>query len=235
MNSDKAVSIGLLATASIYVLYAMSIEVRTIGSFRQVGPTAKTVPIILGLALFVLAASLALSAFRHAAEEEETSSAIDGFLVIAMLILSVAYTFLLRYVGFILTTSVLLYLLVFLARARLRQDISTLALAVGLLINTALMVGIFWVNRYLALSLAHYGREAGVAILSSRFSLSAIGLIVTGAIVVALNVVLRRIGGKALSAKFAVALLVSISTTQILDIVFRQVFQVSLPFGLLAF
>ncbi len=266
MNSEKIVSLGLVVLSVLYLVFAGSIEERTIGNLAMTGPGSRTVPLVLGWALLALSVSLVIGAYRghdraSAAVEDRTSSpsvvggtsdgrtaeAADGAaagagarasrpdlgLVVTTIVLGILYVVLLRPIGFVPTTSVLLFVLVVRARLPLGARIRYGPLAVGAVLSTGVTVGVFLLSRWLMRWAARYGRTAGVALLSNRFLLVIAALLATGIFVFALLLFVRRFRRRARLADFGVAMVASLSTTQVLYLVFRQIFQVNLPPGLL--
>ena len=233
MNAEKSVALGLIATAVLYLIYASGISVKTISILTQSGLTPRTVPVILGISLLLLAALLALHAFRTPADAQATTGDMATGLVLWTVVLSTLYVLLIRPVGFIITTSSFLFILVSLGRMMYRVPIRPGRLVAGILLNGGLTVGLYWLNRVTHRGLLAAAKQTGSAFLSSPYLHVTVLLLLTGAIILLGFQLLKSAGTR--EDSWVTPAITALGTTQVLYLIFRQVFLVSLPNGLLQF
>lgn len=226
MSVERAVPLGLVILAVLYLVYAASIEHRVIGNLGQSGMTAQTVPYVLGAALLVCSVALTVQAFRRS---PQTTEAAPNLLVWLSILLSVTYVLLLRPVGFVVSTAGFVYLLVYLGSVeRLVPRVIPNALA-GLAGVTVAAVALHRLVALVTSGMARAGRELDNALLANRLVGATVGLALTALVLFGLLALARRLPEKYLAKHVPLSLLVSLGTTVGLYLIFRQVFQVNLP------
>lgn len=233
MNAEKSVALGLIVTAVLYLIYASGISVKTLSILTQSGLTPRTVPVVLGVSLLLLAALLALHAFRTPAGAQATTGDMATGLVLWTVVLSALYVLLIRPVGFIITTSSFLFILVSLGRMMYRVPVRPVRLLSGFILNALLAVGLYWLNRLIYRGLLGAARETGSALLGSPYLQVGILLLLTGGIILLGYQLLKSQSSH--EDSWVTPVITALGTTQVLYLIFRQVFLVSLPNGLLQF
>lgn len=223
-------------TAVVCILYSFSLEQRRmIGDEAGHDPGSRAMPLTAGV--LMLTAGL-YEVFKRSAERKPPKEAEDkpaSFLGLFLLTLgcSIGYIVLLEAVGFVLLTSIFLYLL-FSAYSRIQDEESRAITAYipGLLLTIIVTTAVYAVGRYLSRQLFYWGRSIGSAAASSRtatillFTLSS-GLLYAGLFAAAAMWSKRRPGRKGI----IMSVFLSAGTTLFLYIVFRMVFRVNFPAG----
>ena len=220
----------MTAVSALYLIYVLSSKSTTLVADAVGGdPGGKLLPIIMGV--FMLAGFLFITIKERPDEEPEEKGTVVLFLI--TLGISIAYVLLLKTVGFILMSAVLVFLLEYLYNTIDDKRTLTDGLAGGL--GTVVLTGgAYLLMRFITktlLRLAHTGA------LPELFSSSVFEGCISLVFVVALTVIFSLTICRVLKAKgkstVAKAFLITFATVLLLFVIFKQFFNVNLVPGLL--
>lgn len=231
----KKIKLFPLVMTVLSVLYTISTalsedfkyQVDTVGG----DPGGKILPLIMGGFLFL--GFLFITIKERPEGKKMDKETIVLFLV--TLFLSIAYVALIRQIGFVLVTSVLVYSLLYLYTT-IGEKRSIAQASIGGVATLAGTVGFYTLMRLISKSVIRMGRSGA---LPSFFGKSAGGACIALLFVVIVTVVLTLTLVKILSNKGfnrpAVAGIITFATVLFLYVVFKQFFQVNLAPGLIKY
>lgn len=196
-------------------------------------------PLVLSVFMFLVSTFLFLTDKPQSESRSSELGRDDLQLLVLTFIISIVYILMMRPLGFIICTVILLYTLVFFYQRHgiRKNDLSVWF--VGVIVSTLMMLGMYSIGRTITRFLFRISREnLNLAWIGSRsFTLFA----VLSAVIVLFVVILfvsrsffreNRAGDTINSAW--IACMVSVASTELLYIVFRQAFFVQLAQGLVA-
>jgi len=237
MTKRKPVPLFFVVLSLLYLIYAVTMEdSRMIGDEVGGDPGGKLLP--LALAIFMIVASLYLFLTDTVKGAPRKMGKPERSLFILTLALTIAYVLFNRSLGFILSTCCLLFCLCFAnSRGGLRRDELKLG-GLWLLLTLLFQVGLYSLGRYITRSLMFAGRSGAAPEWVGNIGFTAF---VTTAALAGICILLIFASRKPLSAEKAgaavhdawVSALVAVISTQLLFIVFRQLFFVGLTSGLI--
>lgn len=220
----------MTVVSALYVIYVLSsTDTALVADAVGGDPGGKLLPTIMGV--FMLAGFLYLTIKERPEEKREEKGTVVLFLI--TLGISVAYVLLLKTVGFILVSAVLVFLLEYLYNTidEKRSWADGLAGGLGTVVLTG---GAYLLMRFITKTLM---RLARTGVLPELFSSSVFEGGISLVFVIALTILFSLTVCRVLKAKgkgtVAKAFLVTFATVLLLFVVFKQFFNVNLAPGLL--
>lgn len=240
LRSRKPVPIAFMILSLLYFFYVIGS-----GSSRMIGdeiggdPGTMVLPLVLSVFMFLVSTFLFLTDKPQSESRSSELGRDDLQLLVLTFIISIVYILMMRTLGFIICTVILLYTLVFFYQRHgiRKNDLSVWF--VGVIVSTLMMLGMYSIGRTITRFLFRISREnLNLAWIGSRsFTL----FVVLSVVIVVFVVILfvsrsffreNRAGDTINSAW--IACMVSVASTELLYIVFRQAFFVQLAQGLVA-
>lgn len=232
-NTRIIIPIVFIFFSLLYIILSFSIEQRKmIGDETGWDPGSRAMPI--GIGFLMLGVSIYLFfKERKSGEEEITLDSASKKLIILTIVLSILYILFFRFVGFILSTNVLLFTLIYFYYKRDIKWNMTQNFSIGLFLSIGLMILFYSIGRFTTRFLFLIGRSSNLEIFSGRLFITGVTFLVLLFIFFTMLLLFR----KAIKNKnFRIPLLsgfIAIGTTEFIYIVFKQVFWVSLAKGLI--
>jgi hypothetical protein len=230
----RAVPLAFVVIAVLYLALAFSFEDRRmIGDEKGWDPGPRALPVAIGALMLGISAYLTFRGWKAPA----ASASVPGpamRLIVLTAVLTSFYIAVFRFLGFVLATTVLLYLLFYfnsMQNVRLKLLPSCMA---GLAASTALTLILYSVGKWVSRALLAYGRSIGSTVLADRTLAAGISFLAVTAlfvVVVLISKAIRR--ARSSPGRIPVAILTAAAMTEGLYIVFRQIFLVSLAPGLI--
>lgn len=216
--------------SALYLIYVRSMEDTVLAADAVGGdPGGKLLPTI--LAIFMLV-GFAYITIKERPEGEKMEKGTLGLFLLT-LGLSIAYTVLLKPVGFILMTTLVLYVLEYMYTT-IGEKRSIAEGAVGGVATLAVTSGVYMLMRYLTKLFLRLARNGA---LPSLFSSTVFNGFLSIILIVALTLVFAFTVCKMLKKKgmdkVANASLITFATVLLLYVIFKQFFNVNLAVGLL--
>jgi magnesium-transporting ATPase (P-type) len=240
LRSRKPVPIAFMILSLLYFFYVIGS-----GSSRMIGdeiggdPGTMVLPLVLSVFMFLVSTFLFLTDKPQSESRSSELGRDDLQLLVLTFIISIVYILMMRTLGFIICTVILLYTLVFFYQRHgiRKNDLSVWF--VGVIVSTLMTLGVYSIGRTITRFLFRISREnSNLAWIGSRsFTL----FVVLSVVIVVFVVILfvsrsffreNRAGDTINSAW--IACMVSVASTELLYIVFRQAFFVQLAQGLVA-
>ncbi len=252
MRIKRVVSVSLIVVALLYLAFSLTMEQRKmIGDERGWDPGSRTIPVGIGLITLVASVYLtykegrptegpgagpggAVTGAREIQSEESQSEASSvRRLVILTVGLSVFFIVGFRFLGFILATHTFLFALIYF---NCKQDVRWRMVPLFLLslpVATLVMILFYSIGRYISRQLFLAGRKWEAPILTDKvFTAGAPFLVLSVLLGLLTFLLVRRVKGER-HRPAVLAGLVAVGATELLYIVFKQVFWVSLAKGLI--
>jgi len=190
------------------------------------------------LSIFMFAASVYLFITDTAKEAQKKMGKAEFGLFILTLVSLIAYILLIRILGFILCTCIMLFCLCY-ANSRgglYREDLKPGGL--WLLLTLIFQIFLYSLGRYLTRYLSAAGRDGAIPAWmgNAGFSTFATAMVLTGICLVLILALRKQMSAAKAGAAIHhawVSALVAVLTTQLLYLIFRQLFLVRVPQGLI--
>ena len=231
-GARRVIPLIFLVFSLLYLAFCFSLEQhRMIGDERGWDPGSRALPIAMGFLMLGLSIYLILKETSKEQEEQAVPSQARK-LILLTIVLSVLYILAFQVLGFILSTAVLLFTLVYF---NYHENINLKLLpifSVGLISSVAFALLIYTAGRFITRSLFYTGRAQGYELLTSKvFSAFAV-MIFAAAVFMALLVIFRKTVNKPKIRSMLVAGLTAAGVTEGLYLVFKQIFLVNLARGI---
>lgn len=232
-GTRRIIPLVFLVVSLLYLAFSFSLEQhRMIGDERGWDPGSRALPIAMGFLMLGLSTYLI---FKETAKEQAEGSVPTGarHLIVLTILLSVLYILFFRALGFILSTAMLLFTLIYFNyHGDIRLKLFP-GFAAGLVSSTAFVLLVYTAGRFITRSLFYLGRARGFELLTSKV-FSAFTVFVFVALMFAVLLVsLRKTVNKPRVRSVLVAGLTAAGVTEGLYLVFKQIFLVSLARGIL--
>jgi len=202
-----------------------------IGDERGWDPGSRALPIATGFLMLGLSIYLIL---RETAKEQEEQTVPSGArkLILLTIVLSVLYILAFRVLGFILSTAILLFTLIYFnyhenVRLKLLPRLS-----VGLISSTVFVLLIYTAGRFITRSLFYLGRARGYELFTSKVFCAFVVLLFAAVLFAVLLVFFRKTVNKPETRSLIIAGLMAAGVTEGLYLVFKQIFLVNLARGI---
>jgi len=234
LTTKKVIPLIFVVVSILYIVFGFSLEQRRmIGDERGWDPGSRAMP--LGLGFLLLGLSIYLALKKEQSEEDEENQPDPGSikLISLTITLSILYILFFRYVGFIFSTNILLFTLIYF---NYKTDITWDAIPnclFGILVSTGFILLLYSIGRFITRFLFLTGKRSNIEILTNRLSMTGITLIVlTGIFLITLFLV-KKIMKSEQSKIFFNAVFIATGVTEFLYLVFKQIFWVSLAKGII--
>lgn len=239
-KKHKPVPLAFMSLSVLYFFYVVSL-----GSSKMIGdelggdPGGMILPLVLSIFMFLASTYLMITDTKKHVEQTDTFGPDERRLFTLTFLMAIAYVLAMRFVGFVLSTGILSFTLTFFyLRATVKvRDLK--AWALGCLLSMAFLLALYTLARILTRFLLIGGRTGSVPpwMGSNGFVIGSALLLVT-----LLYLPVALLGGRRVKAlpvgssvrDAFVSLLVSVATTELLYLFFRQLFLVELVRGLVA-
>lgn len=219
--------LSALYTISIALSEDFKYQVDTVGG----DPGGKLLPLIMGGFLFL--GFLFITIKERPDGKKMDKETLVLFLV--TLVLSIAYVALLKPIGFILVTTILLYTLLYLYTT-IGEKRSIAQASIGGVSTLAATVGFYTLMRLISKSIIRMGRSGALPAFFGKSAGSAcVALLFVVAVTVVLALTLVKLLNKKGFNRPAVAGIITFATVLFLYVVFKQFFQVNLAPGLIKY
>jgi hypothetical protein len=232
LGTRRLVPLAFLLVSLLYLAFSFSLEERRmIGDEKQWDPGSRSLPMAMGFLMLGLSLYLVVKETLPAREERPVPAGARR-LVVLTIAASLAYILVFRRLGFILATALLLFTLVYFNR---RQDVRLNQLpgyAAGAAAGTALALLIYSAGRLLTRGLFAWGRAHGSALLAGNIFAAFLTALLMAALFGALAALARRVLRTPGARETFGAVLLAAGVTEGLYLVFKQIFLVSLPGGI---
>ena len=232
LSTNKIIASAFLIFSIFYIIFGFSIEQRRmIGDQQGWDPGSRAIPIGTGFVMLIVSMYILLSGRKKKdADEKQSSDAASRRLVFLSIVVPVLYIFLFRLLGFIVMTIFLLFTLIYFSYKKdIKREYIPQYLA-GFAVSAVSMIIIYSIGRYITRMLIRTGKSKGVGFLSNNLFTSAV-VIVAVALIFYIVILIKKTAGEKRKDLF-VSVLTSVGVTEILYIIFKQIFWVSLAKGI---
>lgn len=228
----KPLPLVMTVLSALYLVYVVSSESTTLVADAVGGdPGGKVLP--LAIAIFLLLGFLYMTITDRGEGEKMEKSTLALFVL--TLVLSVSYVLLVKSIGFVLLSTIVLYTLEYMYSTigEKRRPIPALLGGAG---TVALTAGFYTLMRLITKSISRAGRKGSLpSVFTSGTLLAVISLIYVAALTTILILTLVKLLKKRGEDRIANASIITFATVLTLYVVFRQFFLVALAPGLLNF
>lgn len=240
LQNRKPVPVGFMILSLLYFFYVIgSDSSRMIGDELRGDPGGMLLPLVLSIFMFLVSTLLFLTDKRQSESRSRKLDRDELQLLTLTFILSIAYVLFMRVLGFIICTVILSYSLIFFyyCQGIRKKDLSVWF--AGTAASTLITLGMYSIGRWITRFLFLAGRSNSIPTwMGSRTFV--ISSVLSAFIVLFLAMVfisrdffrVKRVGDTINTAWGAC--MVSVASTELLYIAFRQVFFVELARGLVS-
>jgi len=232
MHIKRVIPIFFIIIALLYIIFSFTVEERKmIGDVRGWDPGSRAIPI--GIGLIMLATSIYLSRKEKSPPGQDRKPHDPGIrkLTILTILLCIFFILFFRFLGFIISTHIFLFSLIFLYYKRDIRWSLIPEFSIGLLICTGVMIAFYSIGRFISRYLFLLGRKSEILVLKSKLATAGVPLVILLILFTVLLIILKN---PIKRGKYRVPLIAGFSAigiTEFLFIVFRQIFLVSLVKG----
>jgi len=217
----------------LYIILSFSIEQRKmIGDEMGWDPGSRAMPI--GIGFLMLGVSIYLFfKERKSGEEEITLDFASKKLIIITIMLSILYILFFRFVGFVLSTNILLFALIYFYYKRDIRWNMIQNFSIGLFLSVGLMILFYSIGRFTTRFLFLIGRNSNIEIFSGRLFITGVTFLVLLLIFFTMLLLFKKV---IKNKNFRIPLLsgfIAVGVTEFIYIIFKQIFWVSLAKGLI--
>ena len=231
-TSKKVIPILFVGVAIFYLIFGFSLEQRRmIADEKGWDPGSKAMPIGIGILMLGLSIYLTLKEVKSEDTEEKPLDPGSVKLIGLTITMAVLYILGFRYVGFVLSTQMLLFTLVYFNG---KGDIAWNMMPnflIGASVCNGFVLIIYSTGRYMIRSLFLLGKQSGLEILTSRLFITGTTFIALAGLMFVLWIVLNRTLKSEHSRNLITPLFIATGTTEFLYLIFKQIFWVSLTQG----
>jgi hypothetical protein len=234
MQVRRVIPLIFIVISLLYILFSFSLEERRmIGDVKGWDPGSRAMPVGVGFIMLTASVYLAYKEKKSRGEDETSLELSIRKLMILTILLSILYILFFRFLGFVLSTHILLFTLIYFnyeSNVKLNMIPS---FSIGILLSTGLMLLFYSIGRYITRLLFLSGRRSDLPILSGKLFTVGIPFFVLLILFVTLLFLLKK---TLKNDRFRITLtsgFTAIGLTELLYIVFKQVFLVSLAKGLI--
>jgi hypothetical protein len=231
-GTRRIIPLVFLVVSLLYLAFCFSLEPhRMIGDERGWDPGSRALPIAMGFLMLGLSIYLTLQETLKARDEQAVPPEARKLIVLTIA-LSVLYILAFRFLGFILSTAVLLFTLIYF---NYHENVRLKLLPIfclGLISSTGFVVLIYSAGRFITRSLFYLGRARDYELITSKvFSAFAV-MVLVAAVFAALSVFFRKTVHRPKIRIMLMAGLTAAGVTEGLYLVFKQIFLVNLARGI---
>jgi len=232
-GTRRVIPLVFLAVSLLYLAFSFSLQqYRMIGDERGWDPGSRALPIAMGFLMLGLSIYLIL---RETSKEkgEQTVPPAARKLILLTIVLSVLYILAFRFLGFILSTAILLFTLIYF---NYHENVRLKLLPVfsgGLVSSTAFVLLIYTAGRFITRSLFYLGRARGCELFTSKVFSAFVVLLFVAILFAVLLISFRKSVSNTKTRSMLIAGLVAAGVTEGLYLVFKQIFLVNLARGII--
>lgn len=224
----QAVALGFLLLSLIYVAFILSLESTTmIGDDFGYDPGSRVIPLVAGAVMAMVSLHLVIQE-RSAPAPEAVRSRF--FLLLANVGLSIAFIALFRPVGYLLSTGVMMFCLSYLNLREVDKRVPVSAALPWLAFTAGFLVFLYFVSRAVVKACFALARAFQDDFFREPFVQALAVIVVLVPLFAAVGFALRRLS---FDRRFILLAQTSVGTTMTIYVVFRQMFLVHLPKGIL--
>ena len=231
-GTRRVIPLVFLVISLLYLAFSFSLEqYRMIGDEKGWDPGSRALPLAMGFLMLGLSIYLiVVESTREQADKSVPAGARN--LILLTIVLSVLYILAFRVLGFILSTAILLYTLIYFnyhenVRLKLLPRLSG-----GLISSAAFVLLIYTAGRFITRSLFYLGRARGYELFTSKVFSAFVVLLFVAILFAVLLVFFRKIVNKPETRSMMIAGLVAVGVTEGLYLIFKQIFLVNLARGI---
>ena len=233
-TTRKIIPVVFIVVSLLYIAFGFSLEHRRmIGDERGWDPGSRAMPVGVGFLMLVTSIYLTLKQERSAEREQTQPDPGSAKLISLTIILSVIYILSFRYVGFILATNILLFTLIYFNS---RQNITWNMVpnwGLGILLSTGFILLLYSIGRITTRFLFLTGKRSNIALLTNRLVITGLTFTLVTLIFLITLFLLKKFLRGTPARTLMNAALIATGTTELLYLVFKQVFWVSLAEGII--
>ena len=234
VTTKRILPFVFVVVAVFYLIFSFSLEQRRmIGDEKGWDPGSRAMPISTGFLLLGLSIYLTFKEGNSTKDEEESLDPGPVKLISLTITLAIFYILCFRYVGFILSTNILLFTLIYF---NYRQDITWRMLPTflaGIIASSGFILLVYSIGRYITRFLFLMGKRSHVQILTNRLFFTGITFIFLAIIFLLTLFIVKRIFKKEHTRIFFTSVYIATGVTEFLYLVFKQIFWVSLAKGVI--
>jgi len=236
-KTRKITPLAFCIFSLVYIFYVVQLgDSRMLGDSIGGDPGGMIIPLVLGIFMFVSSFYIWLTDKKVKDESEENKlNKVEKHLLVLTIVLALLYVAIARILGFILSTSLLIYVLTF-ANLNLGLQKSNLkALFSGALISEIILIAVYTAGRKLTRFLLINGRKQLIpAWMGSSVASLLLTLLLVSLLFFILNIIINKIfKNKNLFTQVKIAGTISVLTTEFLYLMFKQFFLVELIKGII--
>jgi putative tricarboxylic transport membrane protein len=231
-GTRRIIPLVFLVVSLLYLAFSFSLEqYRMIGDERGWDPGSRALPIAMGFLMLGLSTYLI---FKETTKEQAERSVPAGArnLILLTIVLSVLYILVFRALGFILSTAILLFTLIYFNyQENVRLELLP-RFAAGLISSAAFVLLVYTAGRFITRSLFYLGRARGYELFTSKVFSAFLVLLFVAVLFAVLLISFRKTVNKPEIRSMFIAGLIAAGVTEGLYLVFKQIFLVSLARGI---
>ena len=233
MSVKKIIPLFFILISISYIVFSLSIEQRRmIGDIGGWDPGSRAMPLGIGILMLLTSAYLF---FKESLLSTSKSTKLDKSqrnLIIFVIIISLIYILIFRYIGFIIATNIYLYSLAFFnykkeIKWRFIPDYLT-----GLLSITVFGLIIYSVSRYTIRFLFLMGKKNSIEVFTGRLLPAFISIAIAYLLIFLVNLLAKKLIKYPDRKIILSSTIFAIIVTQTLYIIFKQIFWVNLVNGI---
>ncbi|RKX77773.1 MAG: hypothetical protein DRP87_08200 [Spirochaetes bacterium] len=232
LSIRRLIALVFIAFSVFYIIFSFSIESRRmIGDEKGWDPGSRAIPV--GTGFIMLASSLYIftKEERKREENKEKIKPETKRVILINLLLSFLYVFLFRRLGFILCTTVFIYTLVYFNRIKNVQIKLLPEYLTGLTAGTIFTLLIYSLGRFITRYLYSWGRSTDISLFTNSNFSAGITFFILAAIFLIAVFLLKRWRKNKNHMLFPI--FIATGVTEIIYLVFGQIFMVSLAKGVI--
>lgn len=232
MHIKRVIPIAFIIIALLYIIFSFTVEERKmIGDVKGWDPGSRAIPI--GIGFIMLTASIYLSRKEKNTPIRDKKPYDPGIrkLTILTILLCIFFILFFRFLGFIISTHIFLFSLIFLYYKRDIRCSLIPEFSIGLLICTGVMIAFYSIGRFTGRYLFLLGRKSEIPVLKSKLITVGVPLVILLVLFTVLLIILKKPIKKWKYRVTLIAGLSAVAITEFLFIIFKQIFLVSLVKG----
>jgi hypothetical protein len=233
-GSRRVLPLVFLAFSLLYLAFGFSLQKLTmIGDEQGWDPGSRALPLGAGFLMLGLSVYLVFRETTRTLTEQAVPSGAQR-LILLTIVVSLLYILVFRTLGFILSTHILLFTLIYFNQ---RQDVRTqyvAPFAAGLVPSTVFVLLVYTAGRFVTRGMSVLGRSSGTALLSNKSFASLVVFLLLAGLFALVVVALRRPRRRPSFRQQLLSALTAAGMTELLYLVFKQIFLVNLARGIVA-
>ncbi|NQU58673.1 MAG: tripartite tricarboxylate transporter TctB family protein [Rhodospirillales bacterium] len=225
----RLVPLAFFITALGYIAFVFSLETsKMIGDVYDYDPGGQIIPLLAGIILAAASLRLVISERLAVSQEVDLST---RRLVLVNIGLSVLFIALFRPLGFVISTGLMMFFLIYFNQRALEVRVSIRSSVWWLALTMVYLISLYSVSRGVVKSFFAMARTYQNDLFREPFLQATAVLAVLIPLIFVVGLILKRFSS---SREFPVLVQTSVSTTMAIYVIFRQLFLVQLPAGVLS-